>query len=179
MTFNNSKLLLAILSLVSIMLLAVLILGTYNIQLKNKEAFALLNLANEAAETKILSQSVRMIQKNATEDIAAFDSLTLSGDNLVPLIEDIEGAGQTLGLDTKIVSVGKIEDKKSVEPDIIRIVMETQGSWAPTLSFLRAIESLPHRVMIDESILSRDEIGPAGNGASWRLKIVLSLYSFD
>jgi len=143
MTFNNSKLLLAILSLVSIMLLAVLILGTYNIQLKNKEAFALLNLANEAAETKILSQSVRMIQKNAAEDIAAFDSLTLSGDNLVPLIEDIEGAGQTLGLDTKIVSVGKIEDKKSVEPDIIRIVMETQGSWAPTLSFLRAIESLP------------------------------------
>ena len=120
-----------------------------------------------------------MIQKNAAEDIAAFDSLTLSGDNLVPLIEDIEGAGQTLGLDTKIVSVGKIEDKKSVEPDIIRIVMETQGSWAPTLSFLRAIESLPHRVMIDESILSRDEIGPAGNGASWRLKIVLSLYSFD
>ena len=179
MTFNNSKLLLAILSLISIMLLTVLILGTYNIQLKNKAASKLLNLADEAAEAKILSQSVRMIQKNAAEDIAAFDSLTLSGDNLVPLIEDIEGAGQTLGLDTKIVSVGKIEDKKSVEPDIIRIVMETQGSWAPTLSFLRAIESLPHRVMIDESILSRDEIGPAGNGASWRLKIVLSLYSFD
>lgn len=179
MTFNNSKLLLAALSLVSIILLAVLILGTYNIQLKNKEASELLNLADEVAETKILSQSIRMMQSNSAEDIAAFDSLTLSGDNLVPLIEDIEGAGQTLGLDTKIISVGKIEDKKSVEPDIIRIVAETQGPWAPTLSFLRAIESLPHRVMIDESSLSRNEIGPASDGASWRLKIVLSLYSFD
>ncbi len=172
MIFKNSKLLLTILSLISIILLAVLILGTYNIQLKNKEASELLNLADEAAEAKILSQSIRMMQSNSAEDIAAFGSLTLSGDNLVPLIESIEGAGQTLGLDTKIVSVGKIEDKKSVEPDIIRIVMETQGPWASTLSFLRAIESLPHRVMIDESSLSRDEVG-------WRLKIVLSLYSFD
>src|SRR3989344_4555708 len=100
MIFKNSKLLLIILSFISVILLATLIMGTYNIRVKNKEASELLNLADEAAEAKILSQSVRMIQKNAAEDIAAFDSLTLSGGNLVPLIEDIEGAGQTLGLDT-------------------------------------------------------------------------------
>ena len=86
---------------------------------------------------------------------------------------------RALGLDTSIVSVSKIEDKKSVEPDIIRIVMETRGSWVQTFSFLSAIESLPHRVMIEELGLSRVEASPAGNGASWRLRTVLSLYSFD
>ena len=171
MTFNNSKLSFIILVLISIVLLAVLILGTYTIQLKNKEASELLNLVDQATEARTLAQSIRMAQNNAAEDLAAFDGLTLSDDKLVSLIEDIEEMGRALGLDASIVSVGKIEDKKSVEPDIIRIVMETQGSWAQTLSFLRAIESLPHRVMIDESSLSKVEAG-------WHLKIILSLYSF-
>ena len=179
MIFNNSKLSLTILALVSLVLLAVLVLGAYDIQAKNRKASELLNLANQAAEANTLARSIRMMQDSAAEDLAAFDNLTLSDDKLVPLIEDIEGMGRALGLDTSIVSVGKIEDKKSVQPDIIRIVMETRGSWTQTLAFLSAIESLPHRVMIEELGLSRVEASPAGNGASWRLRTVLSLYSFD
>ena len=172
MILKNSKLLLITLSLISIIFLVVLIWETYNIQTKNKGASELLNLADQTAEVSVLAQSIRMIQNNATEDTKAFDDMTLSNDNLVFLIESIEGIGQTLSLDTNILSVGKIEDKKSIEPDIVRIAMETQGAWSPTLSFLRAIESLPHRVMIDESSLSKNETG-------WRLKIILSLYSFN
>ncbi|MEX2013479.1 MAG: hypothetical protein WD897_01000 [Parcubacteria group bacterium] len=172
MIFKNSKLLLITLSFISVILLTILILGAYNIQLKNKEASELLNLADESAEARTLAQSIRTTQENAVEDLTAFDSLVLSGDRLVPLIDNIERAGRTFGLDTNIVSVAKIEDKESIEPDMIQVVMETQGSWAPTLSFLRAIESLPHRVMIEESSLSRVEVG-------WRSRIVLSLYSFD
>lgn len=172
MIFNNSKVTLAILALVSAVLLTVLILGAYKVQLKNKEASELLNLANQAAEARILAQSIRTAQNDAAEDIAAFDRLALSSDKLVPLIESIEKAGRRLDLDTRIVSVGKMEDKKSVEPDIIRVVMETQGSWPRTLSFLHAIESLPHRVMMEETSLSRV-------GSGWRLRIVLALYSFD
>ena len=172
MIFRNSKLLLTILALVSVMLLATLTLGVYSIRAKNKNVPKLLNLADQAAEMKILVQSVRMIQNDAREDIKAFDNFVFSDDKLVLLIESIEGAGQALGLDTNIVSVGKIEDEKSVTPDIVRIVTETQGPWAPTLSFLRAIESLPHRILIEESSLSRVEVG-------WRSRIILSLYSFD
>jgi len=179
MTPNNSTLPLITLTFISVVLLVVLILGAYNIQSKNQKIPKLLNLADEAVESRALAQSIRVLQNNAAEDLAAFDSLTLSDDKLVPLIEDIEGMGRALGLDTSIVSVGKIEDKKSVQPDIIRIVMETRGSWTQTLAFLSAIESLPHRVMIEELGLSRVEASPAGNGASWRLRTVLSLYSFD
>jgi len=172
MILNNSKLLLMALSLILIILLTIVALGIYDIKVKNKETFKLLNKADSVAETENLAQSIRVIQASAAEDIAAFDNLVLVDDKLVPLIESIEETGRELGLDTNIVSVAKIEDKKSVEPDIIRIVVETQGSWAPTLSFLRAIENLPYRVMIDESSLSKGEV-------DWRLRITLSLYSFD
>ena len=172
MILNNSKLLLMALSLILIILLTIVALGIYDIKVKNKETFKLLNKADSVAETENLAQSIRVMQASAAEDITAFDNLVLVGDKLVPLIESIEEVGRELGLDTNIVSVAKIEDKKSVEPDIIRIVVETQGSWAPTLSFLRAIENLPYRVMIDESSLSKGEV-------DWRLRITLSLYSFD
>lgn len=172
MIFRNSKLLLTIFSLVSLALLAVLILSVYSIRIKNRETSELLNLIDNAAEMEMLTRSIKAIQYDAREDIKAFGDFVLSSDKLVPLIESIEGAGRTLGLDTKIISVGKIEDKKLIESDMIRIVMETQGPWAPTLSFLRAVESLPNRVMIEESSFSRGE-------TVWRSKIVLSLYSFD
>ena len=172
MIFKDSKPLLVILSLISIVFLTVLILGVYYIRDKNEKTSELLNLVDHAAEVEILAQSIRTVQDDLAEDITAFDNLVLSSDKLVPLIEEIEKAGRTLSLETNILSVEKIEDKKSIEPDMIRIVMETQGPWALTLSFLRAIESLPHRVMIEESSLSREEVG-------WHSRIVLLLYSFD
>ncbi len=186
MIFKNSKLLLTILSLVSVVLLATLTLGVYSIRAKNQVVFELLNLVDHAAEAEILARSIRAVQNDAKGDIEAFNNFVFSDDKLVLLIENIEEAGQTLGLDTKIVSVSKIEDKKAVVPDIVRIVMETQGSWAPTLSFFRAIESLPYRVMIDESSLSRVEVGRRLDGVGllpdevgWHSRIVLSLYLFD
>lgn len=179
MILNKSKLQLTTLLLLSIVFLAALILEIYNIQLKNRETSEFFNLVDHDAKVATLTQSIRMIQTNAAEDIAAFDNLTLSDNNLVSLIENIEATGRAFGLVTNIASVEKIEDKKSVEPDLIRLAIETQGSWASTLSFLHAIESLPHRIMINELNLSRDEVGPAKDGASWHLKIILSLYSFN
>lgn len=172
MILRNSKVLLITLSLISLALLSVLILGVYNIRFKNKETSELLNLVDRASEVGIIIQSIRAAQNDAGPDLEAFDNMVLTSDKLVPLIESIEGAGQALGLETSILSVAKIEDKKSAEPPLVRIVMETTGPWAQTLSFLRAIESLPHRVLLDESNLSREEVG-------WRSRIILSLYSFD
>ena len=164
--------LLIILSLVTIVLLAVLAMGVYSIRVTNKEASRLTNLADHAAETEILVQSIRAVQNDAAEDIEAFDNLVLADDKLVPLIESIEGTGRALGLETSILSVGKIEDEKSAESPLVRIVMETQGPWAETFSFIQAVESLPHRVILDESSFSKEETG-------WRSRIILSLYLFD
>ncbi|MFZ2763797.1 MAG: hypothetical protein WAX80_02045 [Minisyncoccia bacterium] len=169
---SHSKSLLVILSLMSVVLLTVLVLGVYDIKLKNKETSELLNLADNAAELEILVQSIRAIQSEAGKDLATFDSLVLSESKLVPLIESIEGVGRAVGLDVEIVSVGENEDPGASFAQIVRIVVETRGSWASSLSFLRAVESLPNRVIVDETTLSKQEDG-------WNSRIVLSLYSFD
>lgn len=172
MILKNSKILLVVLSLISLILLSVLVLGVYNIRFKNKETSELLNLADNAARIGVLVQSIRAAQNDAALDIEAFDKMVLAGDKIVPLIESIEGAGRALNLDTSILSVGKVEDKKSTSPSLVRIVMEARGSWAQNLAFLRAIESLPHRVLLDEASLSKEDTG-------WRSRIILSLHSFD
>ena len=170
---SRSKPLLITLSLISVVLITVLILGIYNIRLKNEETSKLLNLVDEASEKETLSQSIRIMQNTAAADIKAFDNIVLSNDRLVPLIESIEKSGRALGLDLEILSVVKVEGADSIGLlHIIRIVIETQGSWAQTLSFLRIIESLPHRVLIDESNFSKQ-------GDGWHSRIVLSLYSSD
>ncbi len=172
MIFKNSKLLLLVLSLIAVILLAALTIGVYNIRAKNQKISELLNLANQASEVEVLARSIRAVQSGAKEDLKAFDEFILSDDKLVVLIESIEAAGQTLGLGTKIVSVNKVEDKKAVAPDMIYIAIETQGPWAGTLSFLRAIENLPNQIRIDKLGLSKEEVG-------WRLAVTLVLYSFN
>ena len=172
MTSKHSKSLLAVLSLLTLAVLTVLVLEIYYIWFKNMEISELMSLADHDTEMKILDQSIERYKNNAMEDINAFENSTLSSNRLVPLIESVEKMGQVLDLETHIVSVDKIKDTKSNEPDKIRIVMETQGSWTPTFNFLHAIESLPNRVMIDEASLSKEE-------DSWRMKIILSLYSFN
>ncbi|MBI2086748.1 MAG: hypothetical protein HYT69_01075 [Candidatus Zambryskibacteria bacterium] len=174
MTFNNSKILLFALSLVSIILLGVLYLGAYGIWTKNKETSKMLALADEVEREAILTQSIRMTKNTAATELEQLDNLVISDSKLASLIEKIEQAGSSFGLNISILSVGKVEDKKAkpVEPHLVRIVMETAGPWAPTLAFLRAIETLPYRVMIEESSIYREEI-------FWRSKIILSLNSFN
>ena len=172
MITKSSKPFLVTLSLISLVFLLVLVFGIYDIKAKNKKILELLSEADSASETGELAQSIKTTQTNAGGDLDAFDKLVLTSGKLVPLIESIETAGRGLGLETKIVSVGKIEDKKQGEPSLIRLVLETQGAWAQTLAFLRAIENLPYRVMIDESSLLEVDV-------NWRLRITLALHSFD
>ncbi|MBI2674052.1 MAG: hypothetical protein HYX23_02100 [Candidatus Zambryskibacteria bacterium] len=172
MIFKNAKTWLILLSACSMILLTFLILEIYKTLRQNREATELINLADYDAKVGVLAQSIRIMQNSAKEDIALFDEITLSGDKLVSFIEKIEATGKILGLNVTIVSVEKLEDKKSAKPDTVRIIMETKGAWSPTISLLHAIESLPYRVMMDRLNLSKDE-------TDWRLKINLSLYSFD
>lgn len=172
MTFNRQTLFIIILSLTACFLLAALAMAIYTIRVKNEETFGLLNATLDANEEALSIQSLRTIQYDVAEDTRDFESLVLTGDNLVPLIESIEDVSQALGVDTSIVSVGKVDEKKVVEPYVVRIVIESTGSWSGTLALLKAVENLSHRVTIDESTFSKE-------AASWRLKMVLLLYSFD
>ena len=172
MNLNRRTFFIIFLSLIGCLLLAGLVTVLYTIRVKNKETFELLNATLDADEEKLLFQSLRMIQYEAFENIRDFESRVLTSDNLVPLIESIEEASRNLGVETRIVSVGRVDEKKLVEPYVVRIVTDSVGSWSGTLALLNAVENLPHRVTIDESIFTKE-------GTNWRLKIVLLLDSFN
>ncbi|PIQ66541.1 MAG: hypothetical protein COV96_00830 [Candidatus Zambryskibacteria bacterium CG11_big_fil_rev_8_21_14_0_20_42_18] len=171
MIFKNSKVIIGFFSLAFLILLAVIVFGISDIRSKNQETSILLNEARQVTEAGGLTQSIKTIQANSREEITALDELVFTNDKLVSLIESIEEKGKVLKLNTKIASVERKESATS-DPDLIRMVVEAGGSWSATSAFLHALESLPYRVMIEESILSQAE-------DSWRLRIVFSIHSFD
>ncbi len=172
MIFRNSKFILLSYSLILLIVIGIVIFALYNIKNKNQEASQLQSDADETALARQISRSIRLAQNNSSQDLADFDKLLLTSGKLVSLIDNIEKSGRALGLETNIVSVGKAEEKDSGQSNIVSIAIETKGAWAPTLSFLRAIESLPYRVMISRSDLSKVD-------NEWHLKIALSLHLFD
>lgn len=172
MTKKSSKPILILLLIIFAALIAVLVFGILDIRTKNTEISRIVNEADQAAENERLIQSIKELQSEAAENLEAFGEAVFMDDKLVPLIETIEGLGRSLGLETRIASVSEVEDKKSAEPKIIKITIEaTDGSWSSVFSFLRAIENLPHRVMVEDAGLSKE-------GDDWRLRLAISLYSF-
>lgn len=173
MTKNSTKLSLVFASAILVVLLALLVFGVWSMRDKNRDAYELTHLVEDASAAEALLQHVRSIRNSSAEDIAILEALILRESGLVALMENIQGTGRALGLETDIVSVSETETSGESDLVQIRIAIETRGSWAGNLSFLRALESLPHRVMMeDTSIRKEDETG-------WVSHIVLLLYVFN
>lgn len=172
MTLTSSKIKLTSLSLLALILVLLVFWAIYQIRAENEETSRLLNTVNQAAQNELQAKAVRVLQDTALAEIEAFEDFALSDDRIVAVIENIESAGEALGLDTKIVSVEKIEEGSANEPQRIHLVIESLGSWGRNFSFIRAIENLPHRIFIEDVSLSKEE-------TQWLSRIKLSLYSFN
>ncbi len=168
---KKTRLTIWLLSFAALALLALGLLDLRKVRVKNREASSLSALVEEKSEEEAVVQSVKSVRQRAGAEVEAFENLTLTNDTLVPTIELIEKGGRSLGLSVEIASVEKAEGTTS-EPSKVSIVIETKGSWAGTLSFLKAIESLPHRVIVDNTYFSKE-------GGLWRSSISVSLYSFN
>lgn len=169
MNLNNSKTLLVFLLIVFAGLSAVLVSGVYTIRVKNEKTFRLIAQAESAMETEALIHSIKSAQNQAQDVLADFEEIVFSEEELVYLIESIEDAGDSLNLDTNIVSVDQILEGP---PHEVRIVLETRGAWSSTTSFLKAMENLPTITSISNTNLTKENEG-------WRLRMDLIIYSFD
>jgi Tfp pilus assembly protein PilO len=166
---NDTRIKLTIVMLLALTLLGVLVFALYDIRNKNNETATLLQLIDGEAESEVFAQSVRIIRKNNEVALSALDDLTLSSSKLVFLIEGIESTGRGLGL---VTSISSVDEVKEGDANRIKIRVESLGSWASVFTFLRAIESLPHRVIIDDVSLTKES-------EAWRLSVLFSLYTFE
>lgn len=159
------------LALTALGLMALLVFSFYQIFSMNRETARLMALAETTEKEKELAKTISNLRENANADIAAFESLGLSTEKLVPTIESIEAAGRALGLDTEITSV-KREGKEGSALQVIKISLDSSGPWKGNFSLLKALENLPQRVIVESARLSQTE-------SAWRSEIVLSLQSLD
>ena len=169
---KNSKILLVISVIMALVLLALFASSIWIIREKNQESSELLYEVDRRAEVETLVQEVDRAELDASNELATLENLSLSSTKLVPLIDSIEGVGQSLGLDVKIESVDRVEDKQSGGPAVFRIITGATGSWRANYSYLHALESLPTRTMVESVSLSLSEDG-------WQSRIILSVHSFD
>jgi hypothetical protein len=164
-------------SSVALLLIGILSYGIYEMRSKNQKTFVLLQEADKIATEDLLYQSIRSVRSSIREDLSQFDEVVLTEEKVVPLIERIENAGRTLGLETKIASVsllkveGNLPALPTDNPKKVRLIIETKGSRGNSMDFLSALESLPHRVIVDEASLTLEEGG-------WRTRTSLSVYAF-
>lgn len=171
MNGKDTKITLAVLSLVAVALLAFLAFGWFQLKGENEKTAELLVAVMQQEDREREEQAIRAAKLESAEYISAFENLVLTSEKLVPLIESIEAAGRGAKLDVKLASVDK-QDGENGAPQVIRFAVNASGSWAGVSDFLRTVEALPYRVMIESVTLSKGDAG-------WSEAIVFSLHSFN
>jgi hypothetical protein len=161
----NTKLRLLLASVGVIVLLGLLCFALYRLKVENTETVRLENLAEDVEKKEETVRMVRELRDKFKEDIAALEALG-SSDSLLPTIENIEAAGETLGLSTEIASVERESEEGKAQA--IRIIVESTGSWKANFLLLKSLEALPQKVNIGSVYLSKFE-------SLWRSNIELTL----
>ncbi|KND48499.1 MAG: hypothetical protein AB200_02100 [Parcubacteria bacterium C7867-005] len=181
-------------SSVFLTILLVLVFGyeIYYIRTKSHETSALLNETDARTERDNLVQTIRAMRNSHKEDIAKLEGVSVNEETLVPFIEVIENTGRGMGLKTKTVSVSpdKLDPKaKATNQNLVKVNMETDGSWQANIGFLHALENLPMHASIESITLVYgqgasseamfdDTGGKTPNGKIWRMTTSLSINVF-
>ena len=160
------------LSILALVLLGALSLGFWIVRGKNQEMSELQNLAQLAEEADNLSNLVRSISSTHASELETLEQIILRKDRVVLLIESVEQAANSLGIIAEITSVNeKAEEGNKLS--VIEMNIDANGTWSQNLAFLKALESLPYRVMF-----GRTDIKSAEEGG-WTSSITLSVHAFD
>ena len=176
---SSTKTLLILPSLLTLVLLGTFVYEISYIKAKNQNTAVLQGQILALSESDNQVQVLHSIQKTYSTELAALEKIALTKDNLVTFLELAERTGKNLGLETKITAVNldqgtkTSKSKNSNKNDTVHIQIESDGLWANSLVFVRALESLPYQVHIDNLTLTLRE------SKLWHLSATLTLYSFN
>jgi hypothetical protein len=127
-------------------------------------------LAEIAVEQKRHEEAValeRAIERSGGA-VELADAFFVGEDDVVRFIEEIEALARSWRLDAAVQSVEEGSDPEGRRT--IAATVELLGSRSATLDFLREIEVLPYRLVIEDTRLYRDDAG------MWRLTATIIGY---
>ena len=163
----TKKTLISLISLL-VILVGLALFGLYKIQSMDKSVFELENQLSSLSQVDSITQFIRSARNNAQPDLLNLEEIVMTRPKLVSLIETLEGLGQSLSLETTIISV-------NTDKTTIHMVVETEGGFVRSVDFLRALENLPHRVVIVETSLSASPSLPR----TWSTRSSIALPFFE
>lgn len=111
-------------------------------------------------EVQVLQGQVSEFSKYRPEELRnlaqAVISKFVSQKDFVDFIETIETEARVQGLAvaTRSVGVEQRSDDPSDDKEIIRLKLETRGSWANTMRFVNYLEHLPYKISVRSLRLS-------------------------
>lgn len=172
MNISNTQMRLVLAGTMALLLAACFAYAIYTVRAANTAISQLALQAESVSKKEKENQAIRTARLASEADIQAFEKIPLSGNGVVGVIESLEAAGKSLNLDTNIVSVNDVEGEKGNAQKQILIVIEGEGSWTGAYSLVKAVESLPQRVILKSVELSK-------NDALWKTRIGFSIFSFN
>lgn len=130
------------------------------------------NLIDEHTGNDGFVRSVLGFQEREKANLEALDKISLTKDEIVSLIENLEDTGELLGLSVDVSSVTASENKAASEvSQIVSIAIDSRGSWSRSLQFMQILENLPHKVLVKKVDLTFDQ-------GAWRNNTVLEVNIF-
>jgi hypothetical protein len=169
---KNSRTLLIVSSIIVLSLCGLLSFNIYRVYSQNRATSLLLEEANQNATEDNLVSSVKKLKMGAAEEIEAFEKLVFTSDKIIEAIEELEFLGRSLNVKVEVTHVEEVEKIPETEGKGLRVALNADGSWSGLFTWLKALESLPYRVMFDQVNFTKTELG-------WRVTVVMFIPTFD
>ncbi|OHA87951.1 MAG: hypothetical protein A2653_01840 [Candidatus Zambryskibacteria bacterium RIFCSPHIGHO2_01_FULL_43_25] len=120
----------------------------------NRHDAVILSLSSTEKDLK-KDEDLRAIKRSLADNVVTLERINdffITPDGVVYFIELIENLGDGSGISLNISSVTTESDPKNKSDfkEIIRLRLETIGSWQNTYRFLSLLESLPYKGTIEQ-----------------------------
>ncbi len=169
---RNSKVVLLLSSVMVLGLTLLFSFGLYRIASQHRKANELAGPSLGEMTRQTSFQSLRAIQNISRGDVAILEKAVVSQDKTVAVLESLERAGRSLGTEVKITSVERVESLGTPATGGLKVDLDSRGTWSKNFALLRAVESLPYRVIFKEVSLVKE-------GSSWVLGLSILLPTFN
>lgn len=171
--------------LVLFLILIIILLGLHYV------AFSFIRKASQTVsalqgEVNTLQTQIHEFSKYSADDMRtltqAISRHIVSKTDFVTFIENIEAQArsQNIVIEIRSVDVEKRSEDEADDKELMRLQIETRGSWSSTMKFLNHLEYLPYQITVHEvsfSTGSKEEGGKVGP-TEWQGRIELTALKF-
>lgn len=143
-----------------------------------------MKVVNLERDVETLQVQVSEFSKYSVDDIrsfaAAIKSRFVPKDDFVAFLEMIETQARSQGLEITVrgVDVESRSDDPNDDKEILRLQIETGGSWQDTMRFVSYIEYLPYKISVRDLGLTVNPEGEESAPVEWRGRIEMTALKF-